>query len=217
MGGDGRTPSLLLGQRWLNDEALPTTAAAPRGGVLQDRASVRTREPGSGPQADGQQHPAAATPRLPWTVERPQIELCSRNILPISLATKKAACGVVCGVAAAPRCGPGHRSSAPQEGSLRHSGDAAVPRRPWWHTEGPDREHLYMRPGRETPGPSEEGLTQAWSVRRWKPQGLLHHLVPQPPRNSPRAVLPVLVTSWQGSAATEPGWLPDSGSPAVWK
>lgn len=34
MGGDGRAPCLLLGQWGLHKEALPTTSAAPRAGVL---------------------------------------------------------------------------------------------------------------------------------------------------------------------------------------
>lgn len=40
MGGDGRAPCLLLGQRGLHDEAFPTAATAPRASVLlEDRKS----------------------------------------------------------------------------------------------------------------------------------------------------------------------------------
>lgn len=51
MGGDGWAPCLLLGQRGLHDEALPTTAAAPRAGVLlEDREHwVRTGPRGRSP------------------------------------------------------------------------------------------------------------------------------------------------------------------------
>lgn len=44
MGGDGRAPRLLLGQRGLYNEALAATAAAPGAGVLlEKRVWVRAR------------------------------------------------------------------------------------------------------------------------------------------------------------------------------
>lgn len=43
MGGDGWAPRLLLGQRGLHDEALPTTAAAPRASVLLEDREHRVR------------------------------------------------------------------------------------------------------------------------------------------------------------------------------
>lgn len=50
MGGDGWAPRFLLGQRGLHDEAFPTTAAAPRAGILlEDREDwVRTGVQGMG-------------------------------------------------------------------------------------------------------------------------------------------------------------------------
>lgn len=53
MGGDGRAPCLLLGQRGLHDEAFPTAAAAPRASVLLEDRKQRVRA-GAGGSDHGQ-------------------------------------------------------------------------------------------------------------------------------------------------------------------
>lgn len=90
VGGDGRAPCLLLGQRGLHDEAFPTAAAAPRASVLLEDRKQRVRA-GAGGSHHGQRR-ARPSSRLGVAGEGSSFRARSRDGLSLGFSTQT--CGV---------------------------------------------------------------------------------------------------------------------------